>query len=74
MTREGRHIKPIDQIRREKIIPPKVKHAETELQAQVSSYIAKKELTVKEAVEVLTKIAKSWEPVILIDERFNKGE
>lgn len=60
---------PPDINRRNKVHHFKPTHIEMELRAQVSSYLAKNDISVKELCEILNKISKSWEPIILSQEK-----
>lgn len=60
---------PSDINRRNKVHHFKSTHIEMELRAQVSSYLAKKDISVKEMCEVLNRILKSWETIILSEEK-----
>lgn len=60
---------PPDINRRNKVHHFKPTHIEMELRAHVSSYLAKKDISVKEMCDVLNRIAKSWEPIILNEEK-----
>lgn len=44
-------------------------HIEMELRAHVSNYLSKKDISIKEMCEVLNRILKSWEPIILTEEK-----
>lgn len=66
---ERKGIPPPDINRRNKVHQFKATHVEMELRAKVSEHIAKQSITVEEMCDVLTRIAKSWQPVILDEAR-----
>ena len=60
---------PPDINRRNKVHEFRPTHIEMELRAKVSEHIARKDVTIEEMCNVLTKIAESWKPIVLEEER-----